>query len=246
VTGRARTAPGPITLAVDVGGSGPKVMRLGPRGAPVSERLRVATPRPATPRAVLAAIGELAAAAGSFDRVAIGFPGVVEEGVVRSAPNLDGRWAGVELAARVRALTGKPARALNDAGVQGLGAIEGRGVEACVTLGTGMGFSLFVDGAYVPNIELGHHPFARGQSYEDLVGEPALQRVGKKRWRRRVEDVLEQIRATFNPRAIYVGGGNARLLRALPAGATVVPNVTGLLGGVRMWQRETRASAAKR
>jgi polyphosphate glucokinase len=78
------------------------------------------------------------------------------------------------------------------------------------------------------------------------VGDPALQRVGKKRWRRRVEDVLEQIRATFNPRAIYVGGGNARLLRALPAGATVVPNVTGLLGGVRMWQRETRASAAKR
>lgn len=254
---RARKLPGPITLAVDVGGTGLKVMRLGPRGAPVSDRLRVPTPRPATPRAVLGALARLAREAGPFDRVAIGFPGVVEGGVVRTAPNLDGDWSGVDLAARVEALTGRPSRALNDAGVQGLGAIEGRGVEACLTLGTGMGFSLFVDGAYVPNIELGHHPLRDGKTYEELVGDRALERVGKRRWRKRVAEAIAQVRHTFNPRRIYVGGGNARHLDgALPPDVRVVPNVAGLLGGVRMWdpggavlgaaRRETRARPPKR
>ncbi|BDG05935.1 ROK family protein [Anaeromyxobacter oryzae] len=247
---RAR-ARGLLTLCVDIGGSGVKAMRVSTRGTPVSERVRVPTPRPATPAAVLGALRTLIAAEGPFDRVAVGFPGVVEGGVVRSAPNLHPSWAGVDLGARVERLTGRPVRVLNDAGMQGFGAVEGRGVEACVTLGTGMGFSLFVDGAYVPNIELGHHPLRGRRTYEQLVGAAALEQIGRKKWSRRVADVLDQVQATFNPRAIWVGGGNAKKLGvALPRNVHVVANVAGLLGGARAWDRlpapAPRRGAARR
>jgi polyphosphate glucokinase len=241
---RARTR-GPITLCVDIGGSGVKAMRVSARGVPMSDRTRVPTPRPATPQAVLAALDELVRDAGPFDRVSAGFPGVVEGGVVRTAPNLHRSWAGTDLRAELERRACRPARVLNDAGIQGFGAVEGRGVEACITLGTGMGFSLFVDGTYVPNIELGHHPLRGKRTYEELVNAAALEEVGKVRWRRRVGRVLAQIRETFNPRAIFVGGGNAKKLdpRDLPQGVSIVPNVAGLLGGVRLW--EPLASAAR-
>jgi polyphosphate glucokinase len=241
---KSRRAPGPVLLGVDIGGSGVKAMRISARGTPVSERVRVPTPRPATPHAILAALAELMETAGPFDRVVVGFPGVVEGGVVRSAPNLDGSWAGVDLAARVARLSGRPAKVLNDAGLHGFGAVEGRGVEACVTLGTGMGFSLFVNGTYVPNIELGHHPLRGTRTYEDLVGEPALVNLGKRRWNRRVAQALAQVQATFNPREIYVGGGNARKLApGLPPNVHAVSNVVGLLGGARAWEALEAAAA---
>ncbi|WP_242395355.1 ROK family protein [Anaeromyxobacter oryzisoli] len=242
--GRARA---PVTLGVDIGGSGVKAMRVSARGAPVSARVRVVTPRPATPRALLAVLAQVVEAAGPFDRVVVGFPGVVEDGVVRSAPNLDGAWAGVDLAARVARLAGRPAKVLNDAGLHGFGAVAGEGVEVCVTLGTGMGFSLFVDGAYVPNVELGHHPLRGARTYEDLVGAPALEKIGKRKWSRRVGEALAQIQATFNPRAIWVGGGNARkLVGGLPRNVHAVANVVGLLGGPRAWEALEEAAARRR
>ncbi len=161
------------------------------------------------------------------------------EGVVRTAPHLDPSWAGFDLARTIAKTTGKPTRALNDAGVQGHAVIRGRGVEACITLGTGFGFALFVDGTYVPNVELGHHPFRKGKTYEEALGMKALERVGRKRWNRVLARAIPQLERTFNYRQLYVGGGNSAKVRiALPPNVTRVENVSGLLGGVRLWARE--------
>lgn len=226
------------TLCIDVGGSGIKAITLDGRGKVVHDRVRIETPQPATPQACLAVMEELAAGQGTFGRVSVGFPGVVVEGVTRSAPNLHPTWAGFPLAAELERRLGKPVRAANDAGVQGLGVIEGKGVEAVITLGTGMGFGLYVDGRYVPNIELAHHPFRNRKTYEDRVGNAALEQVGKRRWRARVAQVIAQLEPFLNYRRLYVGGGNSRLLdpATLPDNVVVVDNVAGLLGGLRLWR----------
>ena len=233
----ARSAP--RTLSIDIGGTGIKTMVVSVRGRPLSEPARVATPRPATPRAMAAALRTIAPAPGAYDRISVGFPGVVVEGVVRTAPNLDPSWVGIDLEGTIRKATGKPTRALNDAGVQGLGAIRGRGVEICVTLGTSFGFSLFLDGRYVPNIELGHHPFGGGErTYEDVLGKKALARLGRRRWNRMLARAIDQLDRTFNYDALYVGGGNsANVAIALPANVKRIDNVAGLLGGVKLWER---------
>lgn len=229
------------TLAIDVGGTGLKALVLDAKGKAVTERVRVETPRPATPKAVLDAIAGLVKPIRDYDRVSVGFPGVVVDGVTRSAPNLDGGWRGFELARAIAKRLGRPTRVLNDAGVQGFGVIEGKGVEMVLTLGTGMGCALYLDGKYVPNLELAHHPFKHGKTYEEYVGGRALDDVGKKRWNRRVARVLAQIDPIWNPRRIYVGGGNAKHLRlVLPNHVHVTNNLAGLLGGIALW-RDARA-----
>lgn len=229
------------TLCIDVGGTGLKALIADAKGKPLTERVRVETPRPATPKAVVAALVGLVKTARKFDRVSVGFPGVVSEGIVRSAPNLDGKWAGFPLADVLAKKLGKKVRALNDAGVQGYGVIEGLGVEMVLTLGTGMGCALYLDGRYVPNLELAHHPFRDGKTYEEYVGARALAKVGKKEWNKRVAKILRQVDPIWNPRRIYLGGGNAKHLRidlpklALKAKVTVTSNVAGLLGGIALW-----------
>lgn len=187
----------------------------------------------------MAALKQILPAPNSYDRISVGFPGVVVHGVVRTAPNLHPSWAGCDLPRMMRSLTGKTTRALNDAGVQGHGVITGKGVEACITLGTGLGFSLFVDGRYVPNIELGHHPFHKGKTYEEDLGQKALAQFGKKKWNRRLARAINQIDRTFNYQTLYVGGGNSRLVEIdLPGNVHVVRNISGLLGGVKLWSRD--------
>jgi polyphosphate glucokinase len=227
-----------ITFCVDVGGTGIKGLTADEADRPTSERVRVETPRPATPEAVVAAIGEVCSKMPPFDRVAVGFPGVVVRGIVRTAPNLDPSFAGFPLAAALEKLTGKPVRAANDAGVQGLAVIEGAGTELVITLGTGMGFALYVDGHYVPNIEMAHHPFRNKKTYEDLVGDHARRKAGHKRWTKRVKKVIEQLCAIFNYRVLYIGGGNAKAIDfPLPENVRLVENLAGLLGGVKLWQQ---------
>jgi polyphosphate glucokinase len=239
VDGSKRGVSAPRTLCIDVGGTGIKTMIVSAHGKPLSERSRVETPRPATPRGVLHALQAVLPARGAFDRVSVGFPGVVVDGVVKTAPNLHRSWSGFDLATWMVRTTGRPTRVLNDAGVQGHGVVQGRGVEICVTLGTGMGFSLFVNGHYVPNVELGHHPFRKGRSYEDLLGDPALKKRGPKRWNRALGHALHQLQETFNFRVLYLGGGNARHVAIpLPRNVRVVDNVHGLLGGVKLWERD--------
>lgn len=241
----ASPAPSPLTLAIDIGGTGVKALVLAADGQALSDRQRVETPRPATPDAILGAIDLLVKPLGGFDRVSVGFPGVVKAGVVQTAPNLDPGWAGFPLAKILAERLGRPTRVLNDAGVQGLGVVRGEGVEMVLTLGTGMGCALFVDGRYVPNLELAHHPFRKGLTYEEYVGAPALAEVGKKKWNRRVARVLAQIEPIWNPDRIYLGGGNAKHLTLdLPSHVVRTDNFAGLLGGIALWRDVDAARSA--
>jgi polyphosphate glucokinase len=240
MTARATTAARSVrTLCIDIGGTGLKAMVVSAQGKPLSERIRIDTPRPATPRAVGAALLAVLPERTRFDRVSVGFPGVVVDGVTRTAPNLHPSWAGFDLATWVLRSTGRPTRVLNDAGVQGHGVVQGRGVEVCVTLGTGFGFSLFVNGHYVPNVEFGHHPFRKGRTYEELLGDAALKRRGKRKWNATLKAAVAQLQDTFNFRLLYLGGGNARKVEfKLPPNVKLIDNVAGLLGGVKLWERD--------
>jgi polyphosphate glucokinase len=233
---RPRRASGPRTFALDIGGTWIKAAVLDGRGRPLAAPIRAATPRPATPTAVLREVKGLAAASPPFQRVAVGFPGVVEDGVTRTAVNLHPAWRGLNLAHRMRRLLGRPARVANDADVQGMAVIKGVGVELVITLGTGVGSALFLDGRLVPNLELGHHPFRQGRTYEQLLGDRTLARIGKRQWNRRLRAAVETLQKAFNCRRLYLGGGNARLVsKPLPRGVRAVGNLGGVLGPIRLW-----------
>jgi polyphosphate glucokinase len=225
------------TLCIDIGGTGIKMISLDARGRPLTERARVLTPQPAKPAAVLSAVRGMLDAQPRFDRVSVGFPGVVIDGVVHTAVNLGTEfWKGHDLKRDLERLTGAPVQVINDADLQGYGVIEGRGVELVLTLGTGLGSALFVDGRLVPNLELGHHPFKKGKTYEERVCDAALKRIGKKDWTRRVLEALTQLTLTFSPRLIFLGGGNVEHLRAeLPKHVRAFTNVDGMTGGIRLW-----------
>jgi polyphosphate glucokinase len=232
---RARAAT--RTLSVDIGGTGLKALILGPDGEPLTDRVRVETPRPATPPDVLRAIFELIEPLGEFDRVSIGFPGVVVDGVTRTAPNLHDDWRGFDLARAFTEHTRRPTRVLNDAGMQGYAVVEGAGVEMVLTLGTGFGCALFHDGVYVPNLELAHHPFRKDKTYEEYLGARALAKSGKKKWNKHLADALSQIDVVWNPRRVYLGGGNAKhVVLKLPEHVKIIGNIAGLLGGIMLWR----------
>jgi polyphosphate glucokinase len=235
----AKTDKSTRTLAVDIGGSGIKVMVLDEDGQPITERGRVETPQPPKPEPVLAAIASLVTEQGEFDRVSVGFPGVVSNGITKTAVNLDPDWVEFDLANTLKDRLGKPARVVNDADMQGMGAISGKGVELVITLGTGFGSALFVDGKLVPNLEAGHHPFRKGETYEQQLGRVALDAVGQKRWNRRLEKAIAILLNLFSCDCLYLGGGNTKKITfELPPRVKIVPNVSGLLGGIALWRDE--------
>ncbi|MEM9904483.1 MAG: ROK family protein [Cyanobacteria bacterium P01_D01_bin.44] len=224
------------TLAVDIGGSGIKVMLLDEQGNALGERARLKTPSPATPKAILDAITTLVATQPTFDRVSVGFPGVVRSGVIYTAVNLDDSWQRFDLAAQLAQQLDKPVRVANDADIQGLGAISRQGVELVVTLGTGFGSALFVDGKLVPNLEMAHHRFLKKQTYEELLGRAALESDGTKKWNRRLKKAIASLDHLFNYDHLYIGGGETKRINFdLPANVKIVPNVMGLLGGIALW-----------
>ena len=239
----------PLTLAIDIGGTRLKATILDAFGNPIAEPVRVLTPRPATPDAIFTALTTLVAPLGPFDRVSAGFPGIVLDGIVKDAPNLHATWARVGLADRLAKLFKRPARALNDAGIQGFGVINGGGLEMVLTLGTGLGCGLFYQGMYIPNLELGHHPFRKDKTYEEYLGAAALESAGLEKWNRHLERALAQIDPIWNPDRIYLGGGNSKhVTLALPPRIRIASNTAGLLGGIALWDgREaiTKAKSAK-
>lgn len=225
----------PITLAVDIGGTGLKMLALDPDGKALTERIRVLTPDPPTPARLLAALEKMRAQIPHFDRVSVGFPGVIKQGVTLSAANLDPKWIGFPLQKELEKRWKKPVRVANDAAVQGYGSIQGKGVEMIITLGTGMGSALYTDGCLCPGLELGHHPW-REKTYEDYLGRRGLKKYGEKKWNKLVEKAIEQTALTFNWDHLYVGGGNTKKLTLEPKpNVTIVSNMDGLLGGVALW-----------
>ena len=231
-----RASRGPITLAIDIGGSGLKAMLLDTEGKPLCERQRVVTPEVPAPKQMLEALDSLRSLVGSFDRVSVGFPGVIKHGTAYTAANLHPGWVGFPLQLELEKRWKKPARVANDAAVQGYGAIRGEGVEMIITLGTGMGGSLFTEGRLCPGLEFGHHPWKK-HTYEDYIGRRGLDKYGKKQWNKFVEEAIAQTAATFNWDRLYIGGGNAKKIDfKLPKNVEIVSNETGLLGGVALWK----------
>jgi polyphosphate glucokinase len=225
------------TVAIDIGGTGIKGMLLDGGGKPVSEREREETPNPATPQAMLLVMDEVVNRLGKFDRVSVGFPGVVKGGATLTAHNLDPKWIGYDLQKVLTRRWKKPVRVANDAAVQGFAAIRGKGVELVITLGTGFGSSLFTNGYLVPGLELAHHPWHKNKTYEDFLGIRGLKKFGRKRWNKLLEKAISQLEALFNYDHLYIGGGNAHKVDiALPKNVTRVPNEDGLLGGAALWR----------
>ena len=237
------SVPKPITtLAVDVGGTGIKATALDEKGKMITERQKIKTPHNATPKKVIAIIEELAKMAGEFDRASVGFPGVIKNGVVYTAVNLGKGWNGFKLEAALKKQLKVPVRIANDADVQGLGCVTGHGDELVITLGTGFGSVLFVEGHRI-HLELGHHPFRNGKTYEDELGIKAFRKKGKKKWNRQLREAIDELAKTFNYDRLYIGGGNAATINfKLPPNVKVVSNTDGLLGGIKLWQDRTVAN----
>lgn len=228
---------GPRTLAIDIGGSHLKASVLAMTGRMIEQPNRVETPKPAKPEAVVAALLEVVKPLGAFDRISIGFPGVVRRGRVMTAPNLGTQfWHSYGLPEVLHEKLGKPARMLNDATVQGLGVISGHGLECVITLGTGMGFALFDRGYPAPHLELSQHPVHKDMTYDEWIGNAALQKVGVKGWNRRVRKAIGFLATLVDYDTLAIGGGNAKRIDfALPTGVRTVSNEAGITGGVRLW-----------
>jgi predicted TIM-barrel fold metal-dependent hydrolase len=229
------------TLAVDIGGTGIKLAVLDGEGRIIGTRVRVPTPPPPVgPEPVTAAIEAAAARLGDFDRASVGFPGALRSGRVLTAPNLGTElWAGFDLQGVLAERWGKPVRVMNDADVQGFGAIHGDGVEMVLTLGTGAGTSIFSNGRIVPHLEFAHHPVRGNKTYDEYVGRRALEKIGRKKWNKRVARVVEILRRVVNFDHLYIGGGNAKQIKfALPSDVTTVANTDGLTGGIALWHAE--------
>ncbi len=237
----------PRTLAIDIGGTGIKAALLDETGKMIGERQRVPTPpKPVAPDDLLRAIDQAVAPLGTCERVSVGFPGYVRDGRVITAPNLGtDALTGFDLQGVLAERLGRPVRVLNDADVQGFGAIEGRGVEMVLTLGTGAGTAIFRDGEVMPHLELAHHPVSGNKTYDEYIGNAARKKKGKKAWNKRVAKAIDILRNVVRFDHLYIGGGNAKdLTFTLPADVTIVPNTDGLTGGIRLWQKDPTAYAS--
>lgn len=225
------TAPGsgPFTLSVDIGGTKMKACVLDAQGQPLSAPQATATPRPSPPDAVMATIHDLVGKLEGFDRISIGFPGVVRGPLIVTAPNLGtAQWVGYDIVAALTHRYGVPVRVLNDAAVQGLGVVRGPGLETVITLGTGIGCSVFRERRWLLHLELALDAFA---------GNAVLTDLGAQAWNERIGDTIIVVSRLTACERLYIGGGNARKVTLrLPTHVEIVDNIGGLTGGVRLWE----------
>lgn len=234
----ASHAGGATTLCVDVGGTHIKASVLDAKGNVLHEAVRADTPHPCPPPALVGIVGQLARQLPAFDRVSVGFPGVVRDrGRILTAANLGQKaWQGFRLDTALQERLSRPVRVGNDADVAGMAAIQGKGVEVVVTLGTGFGTAIFEDGKLGPHLEIAHVPFRKGDTFEEQLGAPALEEVGKKKWNKRVGLAIETLRTLTQFDHLYIGGGNAKkLTMKLPTDVGRVPNSYGMAGGLHLW-----------
>jgi len=232
-----RTGQSPRTLAADVGGTAVKATVLDHHGEALVPPVRVPTPRPCPPSVLVGLLSQMVKPLPEFERISVGFPGLVRDGRVLTAPHLGGgKWQGYPLAVVLASRFGCPVQVRNDTEVYGLGVVAGRRLELVVTLGTGVGTALFQNGRPTPHLELAHHPLRSGRTYDQYLGLEALRRVGARKWSARVELTFGVLYALTHYDKLYVGGGNAsRLTIQLPANVALVSNEAGLAGGVRLW-----------
>ena len=212
------------TLVIDIGGTNIKVMLPG-RAEPV----KIPSGKTMTPAKMVRAVADVTKD-WQYDNVAIGYPGPVVNGRPSREPHNLGRgWVRFDY----QKALGKPVRIINDAAIQALGSYQG-GNMLFLGLGTGLGAAMIRDGCIIP-LELAHMPYHKDKTYEEYLGEKAMKRLGKKRWRKHVCDVIEILRAGLVVDYIVLGGGNAKRIDKLPPRTKRGSNANALTGGVRLW-----------
>ena len=236
-----KTTPAQLKiLSIDIGGSSIKATILNNKGELKMDYNKIVTPSPANPENVIKAIKTLVEKFPAYDKVSVGFPGYVRKGVVNTAPNLgDSYWKDVDFRKRLEEALGKDAQVVNDADMQGLGVVSGKGLEMVITLGTGFGTALLMDGHLLPHLEISHHPVSKGRDYDQYIGDQALEREGEKKWNRRMKKVFTILKTVFNYDYLYIGGGNSDMLNfKLDKNMKIVTNADGIKGGAKLWQEE--------
>jgi polyphosphate glucokinase len=227
---------------VDVGGTGLKAAVISTQGKFLAKRVRIKTPKHRKPRDIVKALAELAEPLGAFDHVTIGFPGMVKNGRVISAPHFGTEdWTGFDLASAMRKQWKRPVKLLNDADVQGLAVIKGKGLELVCTLGTGFGTAWFRDGELMPHMDLAHLAVHRKYDLDVYVGDQTRRKIGNGDWNRRVKKLIAVLETVFNYDHLYLGGGNSRCVKfGLPRNVTIVSNDAGMEGGAFAWRQSKR------
>ncbi|QJD59692.1 ROK family protein [Pseudomonas sp. gcc21] len=232
----------PGILVIDIGGSGIKAAVVDEQGNLLSERLRVLTPHPCLPSVLIDTVVELVAPCPAYNRISIGFPGAIRNGLILTAANLDSReWIGFDLPdALSRRLGNHPARIINDADLQGFALIQGKGLEMVITLGTGFGSALFRDGQLMPHLELAHHPVSDNLTYDQYLGNAALKKIDVSEWNERLLRVLDVLEVLLHADHIVLTGGNVRLVTVdLPPSVSIAPSDSGISGGAALWRHRT-------
>jgi polyphosphate glucokinase len=247
--------PVQTTLTIDCGGGGIKAAVLDSSGTMRSQPIRVDTPYPLSPNLFIETLSNLANQLPKADRATVGIPGMIRHGVVISTPHyvtkagprslvlpeLVEQWRGFDARSQLSESLKIPTLVLNDAEVHGAGVVAGSGLEVVLTLGTGLGYSLFDGGKLAPHLELSQAPVRFQQTYDTYVGETERKRLGDLFWSRRVRKLIDGLRPVFLWDRLYLGGGNARMIKSaivekLGDDVVIVPNSAALVGGVRAWQ----------
>ncbi len=243
-----------LTLSIDIGGSGFKASIVNAQGVMTTDRVRVDTPYPCPPERMVETVVELVQGLLDVHRVSVGFPGLVRHGRVIEVPSLSRAeyggdrdeklaqaWSGFDLAHALAQRFQLPTKVVNDADMQGCAVVTGTGLEFVMTLGTGVGTALFADGSLLPHLELSHGPFKDGMSVDIALGNAQRKEIGHSRWLKRVHKAIGHFDSMLYFDRLFVGGGNAKLLSPNEIGprGEIVPNTSGILGGVRVWDLDT-------
>lgn len=231
-------------LTLDIGGSNIKAMLLDKAGVPLSDYKKLETPAVATPANVLATIKTLVKDFKGYDCVSAGFPGYVKKGIIKTAPNLGTEhWKDFDLQSALSTLLKRPAKVVNDADLQGIAVVSGKGLEMVITLGTGFGTALLEDGELLPHLEIGQHPAKTNRTYDEYVGQKAFEGKGKEHWNERMKKVINILKTVFNYDRLYISGGNAKNIDfKLDNNVIIVNNRDGIKGGAMLWKHENEKS----
>ncbi|CAB4878111.1 unannotated protein [freshwater metagenome] len=245
------------TLSIDIGGSGLKASVLDPVGQMTTERVRIDTPYPCPPHVLVEAIARLVEPMTGAHRASVGFPGLVRQGRVIDVPSLSRReyggprdadlaqaWSEFDLGSAMAELLGVPTKVVNDADMQGCAVAQGKGLEFVMTLGTGVGTAVFNGGRLLPHLELSHGPFRDGDTIDIALGNAARKDIGTEKWLKRVRRAVSYFHDMLWFDHLYVGGGNAKHVSITDIGpkGQIIPNSSGIIGGVRIWELHSEDS----
>src|SRR2546428_8640233 len=220
-------------LVVDVGGTHVKILATGQ-----NEAREFPSGPTLTAEQMVTGVKKLAGD-WKYDAISIGYPGpVIKNRPLADPHNLGRGWMGYDFEAAFKC----PVKVVNDAAMQGRGSYKG-GKMLFLGLGTGLGSAMIVDGIVEP-MELGHLPYKR-RTFEDYVGVRGYDRLGKRKWRQEVADVVSRLVAALEPEEGVVGGGNIKRLKELPPGCPVGDNANGFLGGLRLWRETSGGTPSK-